>query len=87
MLVLFSQDCRLACSQQVAKNKNKDKPQPAKKSKQLDNFDREMIRRTVHEFYENNQLPSCRMIQVRLNERDINLNKKYLSQYIKALGI
>lgn len=57
-----------------------------RKSKEIvDNFDRQTIRFVIHSFYAENMLPSAKMIQKRLKEKNIKIciNRLYKYRFVR----
>ena len=54
--------------------------------KKIDDFDRDVIRRTIYDFYRKSELPTIAKLQVRLKELDIDICAPVLSATLKELG-
>ena len=71
---------------EVLRNKNKAPKSRKPKKQPLDNFDKETVRRVVHELYEKKQLPTLNKIRRRLQQLKIIITRPRLSLELKSLG-
>ena len=69
-----------------AEKQNKAPKSRKPKKQPLDNFDKETVRRVVHELYEKKQLPTLNKIRRRLQQLNINITRPRLSLELKSLG-
>ena len=52
----------------------------------MDNFDKEVIRRVIHQFYAEKKLPTCKMIRKQLEKQDIFVSSAWLYKNLPNLG-
>ena len=58
-----------------------------KVKERIDNFDRQTIRLVIHGFYEENILPSAKMIRAKLKEKkNINISRNHLYKILLSIG-